>query len=150
MNQSRLASGIEAIANTAFGFTIQVSAQYGLFVFFDVQITTAQFWSFSAAMTVLSVARGYMIRRLWNMEWWKRFKRKGQDQMIKRITLDHQALAGMRPLSLEEQRELLLRLRLRPEISDVAQDLGSSGRTPDGQVAVGSLPTGGTYGHFEG
>lgn len=126
MNQSRLASGIEAVANTAFGFTIQVAAQYGLFVFFDVKITTAQFWTFSAAMTVLSVARGYMIRRLWNMEWWKTFKRKGQDEKIKRITLDHQALAGMRPLSLEEQRELLLRLRQRPEIKHVAQGVGNA------------------------
>lgn len=141
MNQSRLASGIEAVANTAFGFTIQVAAQYGLFVFFDVEITTSQFWLFSGAMTVLSVARGYMIRRLWNMEWWKRFKRKGQDQKIKRITLDHQALAGMRPLSLEEQQELLLRLRQNLETKHVAKDMGDTRRTSDGQVAVGTLPT---------
>lgn len=139
MNQSRLASGIEAVANTAFGFTIQVAAQYGLFVFFDVQITTAQFWTFSAAMTLLSVARGYMIRRLWNMEWWKRFKRKGQDQKIKRITLSPEALLAMRPLSLEEQRELLLRLRLRQETKHVAEDMGDAGRTPDGTLAVGPL-----------
>jgi len=139
VNQSRLASGIEAIANTVFGFTIQVSAQYGLFVFFDVQITTGEFWLFSGAMTVLSVARGYMIRRLWNMEWWKRFKRKGQDQMIKRRTLDPIALAGMRPLSLEEQRELLLRLRNREDSPHVAKDLGDTGRASDGTLAVGSL-----------
>jgi hypothetical protein len=75
MNQSRLASIVEAIANTVFGFSIQATAQWSLFVFFDLPITTAQFWGFSLAMTVLSVARGYMIRRLWNAEWWKRFKR---------------------------------------------------------------------------
>jgi hypothetical protein len=141
MNQSRLASGIEAVANTAFGFTIQVAAQYGLFVFFDVEITTSQFWLFSGAMTVLSVARGYMIRRLWNMEWWKRFKRRAQDQKIKRITLDYQALAGMRPLTLEEQRELLLRLRRQVEADHVAQSMGDAGRAPDRTMAVGTLPS---------
>lgn len=142
MNQSRLASSIEAVANTAFGFTIQVAAQYGLFVFFDVQITTAQFWWFTSIMTVLSVARGYMIRRLWNMEWWKRFKRKGQDQKIKRITLSPEALLGMRPLSLEEQRELLLRLRNVYTGADnhVAQGMGDAGRASDGSMAVGPLP----------
>jgi hypothetical protein len=142
MNQSRLASGIEAVANTAFGFTIQVAAQYGLFVFFDVQITTSQFWLFSGAMTLLSVARGYMIRRLWNMECWKRFKKRGQDQKIKRITLDPQALMGMRPLSLEEQCELLLRLRNVYSGADnhVAQGMGDSGRPPDGPMAMGTLP----------
>lgn len=134
MNQSRLASGIEAVANTAFGFTIQVAAQYGLFVFFDVAITTSQFWLFSGAMTVLSVARGYMIRRLWNAEWWKRFKRRGQDEKIKRITLSNEALAGMRPLTLEEQRELLLRLRGRQH---VAQGMGDRGSPSDRPLAVG-------------
>ena len=140
MNQSRLASGIEAVANTAFGFTIQVSAQYALFVLFDVPITTAQFWWFTSIMTALSVMRGYMIRRLWNMEWWKRFKRKGQDAEIKRITLDHMALAGMRPLSLEEQRELLLRLRYQVEANHVAQGMGDEGRASDGTLAMGTLP----------
>lgn len=76
LSQSKKASFVEACVNTLFGFTIQVAAQYGLFVFFGVKISTSQFWLFTVAMTVLSVARGFVIRRLFNSEFWKRWKRK--------------------------------------------------------------------------
>lgn len=83
--QTRRMSLIEAVVNTAFGFTIQVAAQYGLFVFFGVPITRAQFWLFTIAMTFLSVGRGFVIRRLFNSEVWKRFKRGKPDTTMQGV-----------------------------------------------------------------
>lgn len=140
MNQSRLASAVEAVANTIIGLAIASTMQMLICWFYDIPMTWTHNLIITGWMTVVSVLRGYVLRRAWNAEWWKRFKRKGQDEKIKRITLDHQALAGMRPLSLEEQRELLLRLRQRPEVKHVAQSVGDERRTPDGPLAVGTLP----------
>jgi hypothetical protein len=39
-----------------------------------VSITVGQFWFFSVMMTVLSVARGYFVRRLFNSEFWKHIR----------------------------------------------------------------------------
>lgn len=74
--QSRLASFIEAIANTIIGFFISVTAQWFMFLWLGIKATPMQFIWLSIAMTVLSVARSYFLRRMWNAEWWKRFKRK--------------------------------------------------------------------------
>jgi len=81
MNQNRRTSLVEAVVNTAFGFTIQVAAQYILFLLFEIAITPSEFWLFTVAMTVLSVGRGYIIRRLFNSEFWKREVRHEADTL---------------------------------------------------------------------
>lgn len=75
LSQSRKASIVEACANTLIGLFIQASAQAFLFLVMKIPITTPQFIWFTLIMTVLSVARSYVVRRMWNAEWWKRFKR---------------------------------------------------------------------------
>lgn len=76
--QTRWLSFIEACLNTLFGFTIQVSAQWALFWIMGVPVTSRQFWLFTVVMTVLSVARGFFVRRFFNSEGWKRWKRTHQ------------------------------------------------------------------------
>lgn len=80
--QSRLASLIEAVANTLIGFCISVSAQWGLFHLYGIKATPSQFIWLSIWMTVLSVVRSYCLRRAWNAEWWKRFKRRHADMAV--------------------------------------------------------------------
>jgi hypothetical protein len=79
--QSRLASFIEAVANTVIGFLISVTAQWFMFKLLGIRATGSQFIILSIAMTVLSVVRGYTLRRMWNAEWWKRFKRMHPDSV---------------------------------------------------------------------
>lgn len=66
MNQSRLESFLESVVNTAIGLAIAFTAQYVLFAVYGVKASTAVqahlvFW-----MTIISVARQYVIRRIWN------------------------------------------------------------------------------------
>jgi hypothetical protein len=78
--QSRLASFIEAVSNTVIGFFISVTAQWFLFMLYGIKATPMQFVWLSIWMTVLSVVRSYVLRRMWNAEWWTRFKRKHTDK----------------------------------------------------------------------
>lgn len=74
--QSKLASLIEAIADTAVGFVLAVLAQVLIVYMYDLDhisiwnLGILTFW-----MTVISILRRYMIRRLWNSEFWKRWDR---------------------------------------------------------------------------
>ena len=64
--QSRGMSVVEAVANTAFGLVIAFVAQSVLFYAYGIEVTHAQnawvvFW-----MTIVSVVRSYVLRRLFN------------------------------------------------------------------------------------
>lgn len=74
--QSRLASLSESIGNVVIGIFIQGAGQAFLFYVMHIAITGHQFLFFTLVMTVLSVVRSYCLRRMWNAEWWKRFKHK--------------------------------------------------------------------------
>lgn len=78
--QSRLASFIEAVSNTVIGFFISVTAQWMLFHLYGIKATVTQFVWLSIWMTVLSVVRSYVLRRMWNAEWWTKFKRDHADR----------------------------------------------------------------------
>jgi hypothetical protein len=74
--QSRLASFIEACANTIIGYCIALFVTVVALKWLGVQITGPQLFWYTWIMTAVSVVRSYALRRLWNAEWWKRFKRK--------------------------------------------------------------------------
>jgi hypothetical protein len=85
-SQSKLASLTESIANIVVGLGLQVAGAALAFHVLDVQITTTKFAWFTGFMTVLSLARSYCLRRLWNAEWWKRFKRPSwQDVYLREV-----------------------------------------------------------------
>lgn len=67
MSQSRLGSMIEAVANVAIGYGVAVATQVVVFPWFGVNIPLSDNLLIGAAFTVVSLARGYAIRRLFNL-----------------------------------------------------------------------------------
>lgn len=64
--QTRLSSLIEAAVSTAVGFALSVLAGHFLFPQYGVHITVSTNLSITAWFTLLSVVRGYVIRRWFN------------------------------------------------------------------------------------
>lgn len=72
MNQSKLASLVEAVVNTGAGLLFSFLIQKILNYAYDIEMSNSTaawcvFW-----FTIASVVRSYVIRRLWNNEFWKR------------------------------------------------------------------------------
>jgi membrane protein implicated in regulation of membrane protease activity len=66
MNQTKLTSLIEALLNTAIGFAVSFAGWPIAAALTGIQYTTGQHWVVVGFFTVLSVARGYLIRRFFN------------------------------------------------------------------------------------
>lgn len=71
LNQSKLASFIEALANTIVGFVFSFGIQKLLNLAYDVEMSNTVAVHFVFWFTVASIARSYFIRRVWNSEFWK-------------------------------------------------------------------------------
>ena len=64
--QSRRMSAIEAIANVAVGYGVAVLAQLAIFPLFGIAVSLGDNLAIGAAFTVVSLARSYAVRRLFN------------------------------------------------------------------------------------
>lgn len=64
MKQSRLMSLVEAVANVIVGYGVAVVTQSLIFPVFGLQTTLAQNLKMGAVFTVVSIARSYVLRRL--------------------------------------------------------------------------------------
>ena len=64
MKQSRLMSLVEAVANVIFVYGIAVITQILIFPMFGLHTTLAQNLKMGAVFTVVSIARSYVLRRL--------------------------------------------------------------------------------------
>ena len=64
MKQSKLASLIESVVNVFIGFGVAVCAQLAVFPMFGVYASLSQGLGIGAAMTLVSVARSFLLRRL--------------------------------------------------------------------------------------
>jgi hypothetical protein len=64
MRQSRLMSLVEATANVVVGYGLAVLTQMLVFPMFGVRTTLAQNMTLGIIFTVVSIARSYMLRRL--------------------------------------------------------------------------------------
>lgn len=69
--QSRLGSFIEAWSGTALGFVINLAASPVIYPVFGASFTFAQNIGIVSVFTVISVARGYVVRRWFNRRWIK-------------------------------------------------------------------------------
>lgn len=69
--QSKVGSLIEAVANTAFGYLLALVCMRIIMWAYDFPMGTKETSIVVAWMTVVSVLRGYVIRRLWNSQFWK-------------------------------------------------------------------------------
>lgn len=66
MNQTRLGSFIEAVMNTAIGLGINLVAQRFVFPLFGFHPSFATNLGIAAIFTVISIVRGYVVRRWFN------------------------------------------------------------------------------------
>lgn len=66
MNQSRLGSLIEACFNTAIGLAISMVANALVFPLFGFHPSLGENVAISVIYTVISIARGYVVRRFFN------------------------------------------------------------------------------------
>lgn len=64
--QTRLQSLLESILNVAIGFLVALGAQLLMFPWFGIRIPLSQNLAIGAIFTVISIARGYAVRRLFN------------------------------------------------------------------------------------
>ena len=64
--QTRRRSFTEACANTALGYAVALATQYAIFPVFGIHINHASHLGIAAVFTIVSVARNYLVRRLFN------------------------------------------------------------------------------------
>lgn len=69
MSQSRRQSMIETIAGVAIGFVVSVLASMVVYPIFGHAFTLSQNIGITIIFTVLSIARGYGVRRFFNWLW---------------------------------------------------------------------------------
>ena len=72
--QSKKASLMEAMTNTLVGLCIAFCMNVILYKAYHIPVTSSQTFAITMWMTLVSVIRSYVLRRLWNSEWWKRWK----------------------------------------------------------------------------
>lgn len=71
-SQSRLASLTESIVNTIAGMILAMWVTALICWAYGIQMTWRNNFVITSWMTVFSVARGYLVRRVFNSEFWKR------------------------------------------------------------------------------
>ena len=66
MGQSRRMSALEAVASTAIGYIVAVATQFVVFPVFGLTVGVLEHVGMALAFTVVSVARSYFVRRLFD------------------------------------------------------------------------------------
>lgn len=66
MNQSKLESFIETCINTAIGYLVALISQLIVFPMVDIHVPLSTNLEIGAWFTMISIARGYVIRRWFN------------------------------------------------------------------------------------
>ena len=66
MTQTRKMSAIESVANVAVGYGIAVATQVAVFPLFGLHASLADNLAIGAVFTVVSLARSYVLRRVFN------------------------------------------------------------------------------------
>lgn len=66
MNQTKLGSMIEVVFNTFIGYWVAIASQLVIFPMFGIYVQLSTNLWMGAWFTVISIARGYIIRRWFN------------------------------------------------------------------------------------
>jgi len=74
MTQSRRHSALEAVASTAIGYLVALATQLAVFPLLGIPVRLGQNILIGGIFTVVSLARGYCVRRMFN-RWHGRGKR---------------------------------------------------------------------------
>lgn len=73
MSQSKLGSLAEAVVNTAIGLLVAMFATAGICKLYGIPMSWENNFIITFWMTVISIARSYIIRRAWNSQFWRRW-----------------------------------------------------------------------------
>ena len=65
--QKKKASLIEALINTAIGYFVALATQVVIFPWFGIDVTLGQQVTIGVIFTVVSIVRGYFVRRMFNL-----------------------------------------------------------------------------------
>lgn len=79
MSQSKKASLIEAIINTFIGYTVTLVCSPAIFWMCNVPISINQIGMVTLLFTILSIIRGYLVRRFFNKLIIKQIKKHEQN-----------------------------------------------------------------------
>ena len=66
MSQSRRASVVEAATNVLVGYVLAIAGQLAIFPAFGIAVSPPQSFGIGAVFTGLSLARSYVLRRLFD------------------------------------------------------------------------------------
>lgn len=66
MSQSRAMSAVESVANVAIGYGVAVTSQIAILPLFGVHLPLSDNLLIGAWFTVISLARSYVVRRVFN------------------------------------------------------------------------------------
>lgn len=66
MTQSKRGSVIETVTGTAIGYSVAVVTQIVIFPLFDLHVSASENLAIAAVFTIISLVRGYWVRRLFN------------------------------------------------------------------------------------
>lgn len=64
--QSKRLSLFESVTNTAIGFLIALCVQLIIYPILDIPVTFGQNLTITSVFTFVSIARGYLVRRIFN------------------------------------------------------------------------------------
>lgn len=64
--QSRTMSAIETVTNVVVGLVVSILAQMVIFSIYDIQVTAGQHVQITVFFTLVSIVRGYTLRRIFN------------------------------------------------------------------------------------
>lgn len=64
--QSKRMSAIESLVSTAIGYSVATAANYYIFPLFGYKVTLADASWIGVIFTLISLVRGYLVRRLFN------------------------------------------------------------------------------------
>jgi len=71
--QSRWMSLVEAVTNVVVGYGLAVMTQIIVFPMFGLHASVGENLALGAIFTILSLIRGFLLRRLFNAAWVERF-----------------------------------------------------------------------------
>lgn len=66
MTQRRIHSAFESVANVAVGYVVALATQLVVFPLFGISVSVQENLAISLIFTVVSLARSYALRRLFN------------------------------------------------------------------------------------
>jgi hypothetical protein len=76
--QSRGMSAVETCTSTIIGLSVAYTTQLVVFPLYDIHVTHATHAGITLIFTVVSLVRGYLVRRLFNASPWQRLKFRRQ------------------------------------------------------------------------